>query len=213
MVKKSEEPSKEITVKDFNRDGRLFLVREYGSEYGPALMEHHVFIGDREGIRMEPLKEIENVNEKTLPPAESYRAPQGITAAALGETRLTYDNKGRITQVQRFKPNGELIDRSTYKYDDRGRRIEYVLRSIFENEPQTTTYRYNDEGQLTEQIETGSRATFTTTYSGYKFDGHGNWIERTTLFTTKPRPEWQDLTFVDVPREAKFYRTIIYHEK
>ncbi|HEV8593737.1 MAG TPA: hypothetical protein VGQ55_16650, partial [Pyrinomonadaceae bacterium] len=106
---KSEEPSKEITVRDFNREGRLFLVREYGSEYGPARMEHHVFIGDREGVRMEPLKEIENVNEKTLPPAESYRAPKGIAAAALGETRLTYDNKGRITQVQRFKPNGELI--------------------------------------------------------------------------------------------------------
>lgn len=146
-----EEPHHEITVSDFLENGQLYLKRGYRIGYPtPLLMEHHVRIGDREGIVLEPLKDLAVVNEKTVPAVAPYRIPKGTNTAAMGITRYTHDRFGRIVEVKRLKPDGKWIETKSYKYDHHGRVIERIERSIFDDQPIVITYKYDLQGQLAE---------------------------------------------------------------
>jgi len=110
------------------------------------------------------------------------------------ETRISYA-EGKQTQtnktISRTNAKGWMIERVSYRADGQ-----------VDNR---STYEYDDKGNLTKQVSftSGSSNSSYIHLFDYKFDAHGNWIERRDTLVTngRERKEW-----------SIGYRTITYYQ-
>jgi hypothetical protein len=100
-----------------------------------------------------------------------------------------YDTKGRIIEERKYRSDGTLFFKSTYKYNDAGNPVEQVLYSD-EKVSENYYYTYDSKGNLIELkfVPTGINGETNITihrFKDYKFDAQGNWIQRTqtTVYT------------------------------
>jgi hypothetical protein len=94
-----------------------------------------------------------------------------------------YDSRGQLVEETIYTTDGktwQVLDWSRFKYDAHDRRIE--TDDIREGKVDGTTLMKRDpDGNLVEMEfhYNGNHAPFPRTwYDSYKFDNHGNWIER-----------------------------------
>ena len=164
-------------------------------------------------------------------PAEAVS--QDADGNALGRVEFTYDERARLIEEVKTEsaemPLAEItcglspdqLDivrtafaaacspiRSSYRYDEKGRRVERRLqfgllgtdmetteyndygdpvRIVMENE--SHEYQINDEGKLTEVAESTKRFQ-SETRSQYECDSHGNWVHKTTEARSSPESEF-----------------------
>lgn len=94
-----------------------------------------------------------------------------------------YDARGRIVREIQYTNTGERDDDTEYVYDKVGH-LAAETKKIPGQGTFKDTYRYDSNGMLVENTaifytESGARQfTLSYTYSDYKLDGNGNWIER-----------------------------------
>lgn len=116
---------------------------------------------------------------------------------------ISYNKIGKITENTTYENDGSIIEKCTYKYDDRGNQLEEALygsngvfgskykyndrrnrieRALYDSEGvlvYNSTYKYDDKGNMIEDAEYFSdeslRKKYIITYS--EFDKHGNWLK------------------------------------
>lgn len=90
-----------------------------------------------------------------------------------------YDEKKRLTEVTRFLSNGEILERSVYKYE--GNQKEKVVYSENGSLVRRDLYILDDKGN---EIENTGFSRDGSVYAKrsytYEFDSNGNWIKRTS---------------------------------
>lgn len=125
-----------------------------------------------------------------------------------------YDPQGRIKIGRQYFTNGKLAELKTLKYDEKGRIHEEIVNDGLALSK--FVYKYDESGNLIEKSEERNflvkKIEFEdfkedlvdtktiTSYSEYKFDAHGNWIQReSTLHASEM-----------VISSMMYYRTISY---
>lgn len=89
-----------------------------------------------------------------------------------------YDEKNRRVEHLHYFGSGMLKDRETWKYDERGNVVEHCLFNADGGLLKKSSFEYGAGGVLqSERVEEkGKRAQ--TSYISFVFDDHGNWIEK-----------------------------------
>ena len=98
-----------------------------------------------------------------------------------------YDDKNRGVEETRFRNDGKAFKKSVYKYNEKGQIVEIEKYHLYDSEKPITTEsrKYDDNNNVIEKriVLMGHKDKMSKTlYSNYKFDSHGNWIDR--LITT-----------------------------
>jgi hypothetical protein len=162
--------------------------------------------------------------EKTSKSADFYSptASKAVIAASVKnqskplETRYDkkyqyeYDTKGRIIEERKYRNDGTLFLKSTYKYNDAGNPIEQILYSD-EKVSENYYYTYDSKGNLIELkfVPTGINGETDITihrFKDYKFDVQGNWTQRTqtTIYTDREGRKKEN--------QSIYYRKIEYYK-
>lgn len=121
-----------------------------------------------------------------------------------------YDKKGRIIEQRKYRNDGTLFLKSTYKYNDEGNPMEKILYSddkISDN----FYYTYDSKGNLIELkfVPTGINGETDITihrFRDYKLDVQGNWIQRTqtTIYSDSEGRKKEN--------QSIYYRKIEYYK-
>ncbi len=106
--------------------------------------------------------------------------------------QYSYDERGNLSAVRSLKDcaSADGCQRTEYRaantYDSKGNLIKKVLYKEDGSVDEVRTSKYNANNVLTEEIvyDSGSVVRDMETYL-YKFDEHGNWIERITTTTSE----------------------------
>lgn len=94
-----------------------------------------------------------------------------------------YDEKKRLIEKTNFRSNGDIMERSVYKYE--GNNKEELVYSQKGSLVRRHVNVVDDKGNTIERTDFGEdgSAYAKTTYT-YEFDSHGNWTKRTNSYTT-----------------------------
>lgn len=124
-----------------------------------------------------------------------HRDEQGrLIRAEFGmiDEEYTYDNNGLMTMIQVFDKQGRIEEQRVYTYYD-------IL------EPATETYTKWFAGDAEPTVE------IVTRYYKYKWDNHGNWIERIAEVQNYDRlTDYQKLQYLDNHPSWYEHRTLTY---
>jgi FKBP-type peptidyl-prolyl cis-trans isomerase 2 len=85
-----------------------------------------------------------------------------------------------------FGTNNVLLT-TTYAYDQKGRRVERIVRMGLLSEDRTT-FRFDDHDNPIEEISSSHKEH---ARSIYKYDAEGNWTEREVWTILEPKPDFQ----------------------
>lgn len=140
---------------------------------------------------------------------EKMKGPGEDTAVAFDARSVTgYDDKGRIVSRKDYDPSGTFLGELRSTYDLNGLAS---LKDVYPDDSLESdeSYKRDAKGDLLETIEllyAGEPKPVKTrfTYTDYKFDAKGNWIQRkeTTTYPDDPK---------DVPRSFVHFRRITYY--
>lgn len=90
-----------------------------------------------------------------------------------------YDDKGNQIEENSYKSNGSLDSKSTYKYDAKGNEIEKNVYNSDGSLDWKHTYKYDAKGNEIEENWYNSDGSLSWKYTyKYTYDKHGNWIEK-----------------------------------
>lgn len=100
-----------------------------------------------------------------------------------------YDEKGKITEKNVYSNDGSLITKTIYKYDKQGR-VEETETYNVDKISSKQTVKFDSKNNVAEALLvfpniSGDDGITKKSYSDYKFDAQGNWIERTQIATYK----------------------------
>jgi hypothetical protein len=167
------------------------MTKVYG-QYG-RLLQHSLYLGtcgndeiryeysyDPGGDRIEKSRKIRGGGSHPPPPVALGSTPD----TGKRETRMWFMFErlsGKIVESASYRPDGKIINKTKYTYDDKGRMRETTVRdrggrvssrrvygySGDERVPSSFVY-YDAKGNVHERI----------TYSDYKFNSQGDWISR-----------------------------------
>jgi hypothetical protein len=94
--------------------------------------------------------------------------------------RIVYDNdyRGFHLEEKYMKANGTTLFRFTFKYDLHGNKVEMIYFNSKGRTSWETKYKYDRNNQLVKSIiYKSNRVAAVSTYT-YKYDAHGNWVNR-----------------------------------
>jgi len=90
-----------------------------------------------------------------------------------------YDEKKRLTEKTRFLSDGDILERSVYKYE--GNQKEELVYSETGSLVQRNLYILDDKGNEIENTGfTADGSVYAKRSYTYEFDSNGNWIKRTS---------------------------------
>lgn len=86
-----------------------------------------------------------------------------------------YDQNNFLIEEERINNEGNIIEKTTYKYDDKGNQIE--LENFFSNEK---LVRYYDDKRMVREVKSYNSKGIVerTTNFHYRYDEKGNWVEK-----------------------------------
>ena len=99
---------------------------------------------------------------------------------------MIYDKKGNLIERRSYKGNDELTERSTWKYDDCGNELEWILFMPDRPTVQMTkrSLTCDERGNIVHAVNLGRTGSVTNEESlTYVFDDHGNWTRKTTVYS------------------------------
>lgn len=131
-------------------------------------------------------KEEEFRDPKSPPPPPPMMAPPGTKSAPSGPPKsiLKYDDKGRKIEKSVVRTNGEIIYRIVYVWDEQDREEEFHAYDTKGVRYSRSVYHYDGKQRIPTSSESygrGDQLTSKTTYSDYKFNRRGDWIERKSV--------------------------------
>lgn len=92
---------------------------------------------------------------------------------------IHYDKTGKVSVIDSYKPNGDLMATVYYKYDKNNHNIEAIYRNAAKNVTLDRKYRYNKEGDMIESDDYHDMQLTSRTFYVYEsFDKSGNWTKR-----------------------------------
>lgn len=96
--------------------------------------------------------------------------------------KYKYNDINQIEEETLYNNDGELNSRTVFRYDEKGRIKERERYNSYKSNKLTfrTTLAYDNDNNLSQEllfIINGS-TTYKYTYTDYKFDSEGNWVER-----------------------------------
>lgn len=104
-----------------------------------------------------------------------------------GKSTYKYDDKGNKIEENWYNPDCSFNDKSTYKYDDKGNEIEWNSYNADGSLDNKYTYQYDDMGN---QIEWNRYKADGILYSKgtyeYEFDNIVNWIKKAEFNNDMP---------------------------
>lgn len=152
------------------------------------------------------------VNGKVQPPPPPPPPPiRELVGAILGQAVVKRDeshNRVEITWHKRLVKDSPISYRIVYQLDKNGRIEEELFYGTDKPQPSRSVYKYNEQGievEFSEYDSTGA-LHIRNTYSDFKFDQQGNWIERTATMFYVRRSDGQPVNTSD-----KQYREISYY--
>jgi hypothetical protein len=94
-----------------------------------------------------------------------------------------YDDKRRLIEQTNFRSNGDTVERSVYKYE--GNHKEELVYSQKGSLVRRHLNVLDDKGNTVERTDyAADGSVYAKTSYTYEFDSRGNWIKRTTSYTT-----------------------------
>jgi hypothetical protein len=189
---------------EYDESGRLIRQVGYGRD-GAQVIEERSYAPDGSHVRVQQLPE--GVTDVYCPVdgADYYFSASGareIVSVYDGEDRfsemrvqgakgevlrrfvLTRDEQGRLVRDELLLEDGTARMTNEYAYDVVGRRIA-TLRRLFGLEEEREQYSYDDRGNRAEVVTDRGHTRF-----AYRYDLHGNWIERLTSQKHEPNPDF-----------------------
>ncbi len=119
--------------------------------------------------------------------------------------RYTYED-GRLTKAVERGPEGELLSREVYIYDESGRVEVKRFYDATDSERTRTRYRYDEHGNVVnERTVDGEDTLVALLRYRYTYDEQGNWLTKTTLFRDSEEAEFE--------QQSLETRTIKYHRE
>jgi hypothetical protein len=189
---------------EYDESGQLMRQVGYGLE-GARVIEERTYAPDGSHVRVQRLPE--GVTDVYCPVdgADYY-----FSAPGAREMIAVYDGEDRLSEMRVQDANGEVLRRfvltrgeqgrlvrdellledgaarmtNEYAYDELGRR-NATLRRLFGSEEEREQCSYDDRGNRAEVVTGRGHTRF-----AYRYDGHGNWIERLTSHRHEPNPDF-----------------------
>lgn len=150
----------------YNPDGSLYNRYTYKYDRKGTLIQEtqytDAFLENKYTYRYEEVEESDKI--KDIKSHDKYR--------------YEFDDKGNLTKMFYYYPDGTILSKDIFKYDERGNEIEVILYRDNKILTYKTTLRYDEKGNKIEEImyyHDGS-----VTYSAnkdYEYDSYGNWIK------------------------------------
>lgn len=163
------------TLTTFNKNGNKVRTESYDFKNNLDQIEVYGYL---DGSRVSASKFIQR--EYSLPvgtmglPSNKKKDPRYQQ-----RFEFKYDEKKRLTELTLFSSNGEILERSVYKYE--GNQEEKLIYSQNGSLVRRNLYILDDKGNVIE--DTGFRAdgsVYAKRSYSYEFDSNGNWTKRTS---------------------------------
>lgn len=159
----------------YNKNGNKLRTESYDFKNNLELIEVYGYL---DGSRVSASKFIQR--EYSLP-VGTTRLPSNKKKDPRYQLRFEfkYDEKKRLTEVTRFLSNGEILERSVYKYE--GNQKEELVYSENGSLVRRDLYILDDKGNEIENTGfTRDGSIYAKRSYTYEFDSNGNWIKRTS---------------------------------
>jgi len=133
-------------------------------------------------------------NGKDFPTHSSMHNSKG---QLINKINYTYDEEMNLIDHKSYDDDGELVESSQCKFNNKNELIEKILYSKtlrnsywdddkYNEETTTTKYSYNKNGEVAEKSISENKKLTTIRYK-YKYDKNNNWIERTEFDKVKAK--------------------------
>lgn len=162
----------------YDREGRRIRYSYFsGALSGDEHREEYTY--DKDGNRTTRDEFIQGKNSPPPPPPPMM--PPGAAVKGPPKTTFKYDGQGMMIEKANLRGNGDLIYKTTYKYDEIGRVQET---NIIHATGQHYRWVYKYEGkkrfpESEDSLDGKSNTTrYTIIYSDYEFNPQGDWIKR-----------------------------------
>jgi hypothetical protein len=159
----------------YNKNGNKLRTESYDFKNNLDLIEVYGYL---DGSRVSAYKIIQR--EYSLP-VGTMRLPSNKKKDPRYEHRFEfkYDEKKRLTEETRFFSDGEILERSVYKYE--GNQKEKLVYSENGSLVRRNLYILDDKGNVIEDTGfTRDGSVYAKRSYTYEFDSNGNWIKRTS---------------------------------
>ena len=174
----------------FDVNGYSLGWNEYNRE--KMLTGRTAYLNDRDGNRIE--RTVFLGNQMTKKESSTFKNGQKVEEQSFDETgemtekrTYKYDQKGNCIEMEFYNRDGELMQHYLYKYDARGNRIEWRFYDADEFLSALTTYYYDDHDNLIEvsSFNYDEHLNWKHSYV-YEYDEDDNWVRQTIYRNNVP---------------------------
>lgn len=134
----------------------------------------------QDGNQTTKTQEIRGTNSPPPPPAVASRSNNEEDKGP-AKKAIKYDRSGRLIEVSMVKLSGRLSDKTTYTYGGRGRLIEITGYDGDSRITDRRVYKFSRDDRVPTEFNyhgSDGRVYERTTYTDYKFNSKGDWIQR-----------------------------------
>jgi hypothetical protein len=124
-----------------------------------------------------------DVNGKPVKPSAPPPKPKAADGAVINQVVYKFDRKGNLEEKLHYDgvmSKGKLSFKHRYSWDEQGRLQEEASSDSDGKLTEKYIYKYDSQGNELEQFRYDEKGQNVSreTYSEYKFDAQGNWIQR-----------------------------------
>jgi len=165
---------------EYDENGRIIRHSVYPGACGSdEVREDYSYSQD--GTQTTKMRELRGADSPPPPPAVASGANGGDDKGPPHKASK-YDQSGRLIEVSMVKPDGRLSYKNTYQYDQRDRLIEITGYDSDSRITDRRVYKFSGDDRVPSEFTyygPDGKIYERTTYSDYKFNSHGDWIQRT----------------------------------
>ena len=166
-------------TKVYNQYGRLMQHSLYPGSCGSDEIRYE-FSYTPGGDRIEKSQKIRGGGSPPPPPVALGSTPD----TDKGEKRMWFMFErlsGKIIESASYRPNGKIINKTKYTYDDKGRMREVTVRDRRGRVSSRRVYGYSGDERVPSSFahyDGKGNVYERTTYSDYEFNSRGDWVSR-----------------------------------
>lgn len=168
-------------TKIYDQSGRLMEHSPYSGSCGSDEIRYEYTHTPGGGRREKPQKMRGGGSPPPLPPSlASGSTPD--TDKGESETYFMFERlTGKVAESTSYRPDGKIINKTKYTYDDKRRMTEMTVRDRRGRVSSRRVYGYSGDERVPSSFayyDGKGNVYERTTYSDYKFNSQGDWVSR-----------------------------------